>query len=74
MLNEAGSNNWNRADMLKRWHTYGGVLIIGYTMYRNLAQCLRVKSKHQKKIFKESLVDPGKPFSDTCSDTVSKIP
>lgn len=32
---------------------------MGYSMYRNLSQCVRVKNKHQKKIFKESLVDPG---------------
>jgi hypothetical protein len=44
---------------MKQWMNYGGILIMGYTMYRNLSQCLRVKSKHQKKIFKESLVDPG---------------
>ncbi len=45
--------------MLKNWMNYGGVLIMGYSMYRNLSQCRRVKSSRQKKIFKECLVDPG---------------
>ena len=59
VLQEAGPNNWRRSDMLKDWHRYGGVMILGYDMYRNLSQCTRIRSKHQKKIFKESLVDPG---------------
>lgn len=53
------SGNWNRADMLKGWMNYGGVLIMGYALYRNLSQCLRIKSKKQKQIFKQALVDPG---------------
>ena len=46
--------------MLKHWQRYGGVMIMGYSMYRNLSQCYRVRSKTQKKIFQEALVDPGK--------------
>ena len=53
------SGNWNRADMLKRWMDYGGILIIGYALYRNLSQCFRVKNKRQKEIFKQALIDPG---------------
>ena len=34
-------------------------MIMGYSMYRNLSQCYRVRSKTQKKIFQEALVDPG---------------
>jgi len=60
ILQEVGGNNWNRADMLKHWLRYGGVLIMGYSMYRNLSQCYRVRSKIQKKIFQQALVDPGK--------------
>lgn len=59
MLNEVRSGNWPRADMLNDWMKHGGVLIMGYAMYRNLSRCLRVRNKRQKKIFKESLVDPG---------------
>ena len=32
---------------------------MGYSMYRNLSQCYRVRSKTQKKIFQEALADPG---------------
>ena len=46
--------------MLKHWQRYGGVMIMGYSMYRNLSQCYRVRSKTQKKIFQEALVDPGR--------------
>jgi len=63
ILQEAGANNWRRADMLKQWLRYGGVMIMGYSLYRNLSQCYRVRSKTQKKIFQEALVDPG-----TCRD------
>lgn len=49
--------------MLKHWSRYGGVMIVGYSMYRNLSQCYRVRSKHQKKIFQEALVDPGEKSS-----------
>ncbi|GFS20517.1 alpha thalassemia/mental retardation syndrome X-linked homolog [Elysia marginata] len=48
-----------RADMLKEWHASGGVMIIGYEMYRNLSQGARCKNKRQKKIFFETLVNPG---------------
>ena len=45
--------------MLTHWMRYGGVLIMGYSLYRNLSQCYRIRSKHQKKLFQEALVDPG---------------
>lgn len=47
--------------MLQRWQDEGGVMIIGYEMYRNLAQGRNVKSRKLKEIFNKSLVDPGKP-------------
>lgn len=59
ILQEVGGNNWRRADMLTHWMRYGGVLIMGYSLYRNLSQCYRIRSKHQKKLFQEALVDPG---------------
>lgn len=59
ILQEVGPNNWRRSDMLKHWQRYGGVMIMGYSLYRNLSQCYRVRSKTQKKIFQEALVDPG---------------
>jgi len=59
VLQDVSGDNWRRADMLSHWLKYGGVMILGYSLYRNLSQCLRVRSKNQKKIFKEALVDPG---------------
>lgn len=45
--------------MLQRWQEDGGVMIIGYEMYRNLAQGRNVKSRKLKEIFNKALVDPG---------------
>ncbi|XP_062939126.1 transcriptional regulator ATRX isoform X2 [Cynocephalus volans] len=51
-----------RSYMLQRWQEDGGVMIIGYEMYRNLAQGRNVKSRKLKEIFNKSLVDPGPDF------------
>ncbi|KAG8144314.1 putative Transcriptional regulator ATRX-like protein, partial [Naja naja] len=51
-----------RGFMLQRWQDEGGVMIIGYEMYRNLAQGRNVKSRKLKEIFNKSLVDPGPDF------------
>lgn len=48
-----------RSYMLQRWQEDGGVMIIGYEMYRNLAQGRNVKSRKLKDIFNKALVDPG---------------
>ncbi|EPY73439.1 transcriptional regulator ATRX, partial [Camelus ferus] len=48
-----------RSYMLQRWQEDGGVMIIGYEMYRNLAQGRNVKSRKLKEIFNKALVDPG---------------
>ncbi|KAH0630897.1 hypothetical protein JD844_004228 [Phrynosoma platyrhinos] len=47
-----------RGYMLQRWQDEGGVMIIGYEMYRNLAQGRNVKSRKLKEIFNKALVDP----------------
>ena len=52
-------NNPARADSLEDWHKHGGVMIIGYEMYRNLVVQKNIKNKRQKRIFTESLCDPG---------------
>ncbi|XP_066438170.1 transcriptional regulator ATRX [Eleutherodactylus coqui] len=49
----------DRGYMLQRWHDNGGVLIIGYEMYRNLTQGRNVKSKKLKEIYQKTLVEPG---------------
>uniref|UniRef100_A0A7M4EMV2 DNA helicase n=1 Tax=Crocodylus porosus TaxID=8502 RepID=A0A7M4EMV2_CROPO len=51
-----------RGYMLQRWQEEGGVMIIGYEMYRNLAQGRNVKSRKLKEIFNKALVDPGPDF------------
>ncbi|XP_037264234.1 transcriptional regulator ATRX isoform X2 [Falco rusticolus] len=51
-----------RGYMLQRWQDEGGVMIIGYEMYRNLAQGRNVKSRKLKEIFNKALVDPGPDF------------
>lgn len=48
-----------RAYALQRWQEDGGVMIIGYEMYRNLTQGRNIKSKKLKEIFQKTLVDPG---------------
>jgi len=52
-------DNWGRSELLNDWQEGGGVMIMGYEMFRNLSQSLRIKNKKQKKIFNESLLDPG---------------
>jgi transcriptional regulator ATRX len=53
-------DNWGRSELLKDWHADGGIMIMGYEMFRNLSQSRRVKNKKQKKIFTDTLLDPGK--------------
>ncbi|XP_065815177.1 transcriptional regulator ATRX isoform X1 [Labrus bergylta] len=48
-----------RAYALQQWQESGGVMIIGYEMYRNLTQGRNTKSKKLKEIFQKTLVDPG---------------
>jgi len=52
-------DNWGRSELLSDWQNGGGIMIMGYEMFRNLSQLSRVKNKKQKKIFTESLLDPG---------------
>ncbi|XP_034739450.1 transcriptional regulator ATRX isoform X7 [Etheostoma cragini] len=49
----------DRAYALQRWQDTGGVIIIGYEMYRNLTQGRNIKSKKLKETFQKTLVDPG---------------
>uniref|UniRef100_A0A8C1TLP1 DNA helicase n=1 Tax=Cyprinus carpio TaxID=7962 RepID=A0A8C1TLP1_CYPCA len=51
-----------RAYALQRWQEDGGVMIIGYEMYRNLTQGRNIKSKKLKETFQKTLVDPGPDF------------
>ncbi|KAB5571087.1 hypothetical protein PHYPO_G00220900 [Pangasianodon hypophthalmus] len=51
-----------RAYALQRWHEDGGIMIIGYEMYRNLTQGRNIKSKKLKETFQKTLVNPGPDF------------
>ncbi|CAG5119169.1 unnamed protein product, partial [Candidula unifasciata] len=51
--------NAARVEALKEWQANGGIMIMGYEMYRNLTTGSRCKNKRQKKIFQDTLVDPG---------------
>lgn len=51
-----------RAYILQRWQEDGGIMIIGYEMYRNLTQGRNIKSKKLKETFQKTLVDPGPDF------------
>lgn len=61
-----------RAYALQRWQEMGGVMIIGYEMYRNLTQGRNIKSKKLKETFQKTLVDPGTVLS--LSPTAQKAP
>ena len=53
-------DNWGRADRLQQWFREGGVLIIGYEMFRNLVNEKNGKfKKKQREIFNRCLLDPG---------------
>lgn len=48
-----------RLSALQRWQNAGGVVIMGYEMYRNLSLGQKIEVEHLKKEFKRLLVDPG---------------
>lgn len=53
-------DNWGRADRLDMWKREGGVMIMGYDMFRNLTKENDKKFKRkQRAIFKDTLMDPG---------------
>uniref|UniRef100_A0A6P5JXI0 Transcriptional regulator ATRX-like n=1 Tax=Phascolarctos cinereus TaxID=38626 RepID=A0A6P5JXI0_PHACI len=52
----------DRSILLQKWQDSGGVMVIGYEMYRNLVQGRNVKSKKLKTVFNKTLVDPGPDF------------
>ena len=62
-----------RAYTLQRWHEDGGVLIIGYEMYRNLTIGRSLKSKKLKETFQKTLVDPGRTRFTQKSKYLNKI-
>lgn len=53
-------NNIVRANQLMEWHNEGGVMVLGYDMYRNLSNQTtgRIKKKVRESL-QTSLIDPG---------------
>ncbi|XP_017291035.1 transcriptional regulator ATRX [Kryptolebias marmoratus] len=52
----------HRLGALQKWQRNGGVLIMGYDMYRNLSKDCTIDSQEAKKLLKSTLVDPGPDF------------
>lgn len=48
-----------RFTKLERWYRFGGVALIGYDMFRNLAMGKRVRVKRKREAYKKFLLDPG---------------
>ncbi|XP_037323682.2 transcriptional regulator ATRX-like isoform X2 [Pungitius pungitius] len=51
-----------RFRALQRWHKDGGVMIMGYEMYRILSQAKKIQDEKLVKELKRILVDPGPDF------------
>lgn len=49
----------DRLRALQRWQREGGVMIMGYEMYRILSLAQRISDEASKKEIKSILVDPG---------------
>nr|CDS32134.1 Transcriptional regulator ATRX [Hymenolepis microstoma] len=59
-LATANANNF-RAEIIRRWQNEGGVMLMGYDMYRNLTTSLLKKTRKMslKKLIPSALIDPG---------------
>ena len=51
-------NNHDRCERIREWHRDGGIMIVGYQLYRILVNS-NTKSKKRKQIIDSCLVDPG---------------
>lgn len=64
-----------RARQLTDWHQKGGVMILGYEMFRNLTN---ENSKQfrlaLKEVYQKTLIDPGKPTYSATSFNLMPLP
>ncbi|XP_061103847.1 transcriptional regulator ATRX-like [Conger conger] len=51
-----------RCSSLNRWYLRGGVMVIGYEMYRNCMLGKNIKVPQHKQCFQKTLVKPGPDF------------
>ena len=51
---------FDRFKAVQRWQIEGGVLIVGYEMYRILSLAKNTYSEEWKKVMRSALVNPGK--------------
>lgn len=51
--------NYERVFYINEWHKEGGVLIMGYDLFRNLSSETSRLKKREKAIIQTALVDPG---------------
>ena len=58
----------DRLHALKEWHKTGGVMVLGYDMFRLLASGVRIRYKKWKIEFAELLLDPGACGRKTATD------
>ncbi|XP_060536175.1 transcriptional regulator ATRX homolog [Cylas formicarius] len=57
---KTSSVNYERSNIVQEWHEDGGVLIIGYNMFRNLSNPVyKAIPKKLRHTFQKGLVDPG---------------
>ncbi|CAM6062693.1 unnamed protein product [Sphagnum tenellum] len=59
MLEDVSRDNMKRAMLLSRWQKYGGVMLIGYTAFRNLSMGKTVRDKLVREDLCTSLQHPG---------------
>ena len=52
-------DNHKRAEYLQEWQDDGGVMILGYDMFRNLASGSHVRQKKLRETFEKCLIKPG---------------
>lgn len=51
--------NRERVNKINEWHTDGGILIMGYDMFRNLSSETGKLKKRERESLQTSLIDPG---------------